>query len=340
MARGAPLLVTGAAGFIGARFVESCGARGIPVVSVDRARAASRERPEHRGLDFGDDRRLRRAARAGSRASAPRARRHRPPRRVHRHDRDGRRLPRRVNLEYSQTLWRYAARAAASRSSTRAAPRPTATARSATTTTRRCIPQLRAAQPVRRVEAAVRSLRARRGARRPPRRRRGPASSSSTSTASASATRATMASVVLHAFDQIRAGGEVRLFKSHRPGLRRRRAAARLRRSSTTSSTCCTSRSTHAAAARHLQPRHRAQRAPSSTSRTRPSRRSACPPRIRFIDMPEGLRARYQYFDRGAHGAAARRRLRGARSRRSRTACARYVERLQKDAPPPRRPAA
>src|SRR5436190_17670298 len=58
MAHGAPsmthgaLLVTGAAGFIGARFVESCGRRGIPVVSVDR-RASFAERPEHRGLDFG-----------------------------------------------------------------------------------------------------------------------------------------------------------------------------------------------------------------------------------------------------------------------------------------------
>src|SRR5829696_2701127 len=51
MARGT-LLVTGAAGFIGARFVESCGKRGIPVVSVDR-RASFTERPEHRGLDFG-----------------------------------------------------------------------------------------------------------------------------------------------------------------------------------------------------------------------------------------------------------------------------------------------
>lgn len=46
------LLVTGAAGFIGARFVESCNARGVPVVSVDR-REAFTTRPEHRRLDFG-----------------------------------------------------------------------------------------------------------------------------------------------------------------------------------------------------------------------------------------------------------------------------------------------
>lgn len=47
-----PILVTGAAGFIGARFVESCNQRGIPVVSVDRISAFD-TRPEHRGLDFG-----------------------------------------------------------------------------------------------------------------------------------------------------------------------------------------------------------------------------------------------------------------------------------------------
>ncbi|MCU0669522.1 MAG: ADP-glyceromanno-heptose 6-epimerase [Myxococcota bacterium] len=48
----APILVTGAAGFIGARFVESCAARGLDVVSVDRA-AHFVERPEHAGVAFG-----------------------------------------------------------------------------------------------------------------------------------------------------------------------------------------------------------------------------------------------------------------------------------------------
>lgn len=47
------LLVTGAAGFIGARFVESCNARGVPVISVDR-KSAFTTRPEHARLDFGD----------------------------------------------------------------------------------------------------------------------------------------------------------------------------------------------------------------------------------------------------------------------------------------------
>ncbi|MCC6642904.1 MAG: ADP-glyceromanno-heptose 6-epimerase [Deltaproteobacteria bacterium] len=49
---GAPLLVTGAAGFIGARFVESCLARGIPFVAVD-APGHFAERKEHREIAFG-----------------------------------------------------------------------------------------------------------------------------------------------------------------------------------------------------------------------------------------------------------------------------------------------
>jgi len=48
----APLLVTGAAGFIGARFVESCNARATPVVSVDRDDHFGARR-ELSGLDFG-----------------------------------------------------------------------------------------------------------------------------------------------------------------------------------------------------------------------------------------------------------------------------------------------
>jgi len=48
----APILVTGAAGFIGARFVESCAARGAPVICVDRL-AHFADRHEHRGLELG-----------------------------------------------------------------------------------------------------------------------------------------------------------------------------------------------------------------------------------------------------------------------------------------------
>src|SRR5690606_3846698 len=47
-----PILVTGAAGFVGARFVESCNARAIDVIAVDELEAFD-ARPEHAGLDFG-----------------------------------------------------------------------------------------------------------------------------------------------------------------------------------------------------------------------------------------------------------------------------------------------
>ena len=48
----APILVTGAAGFIGARFVESCNRRGVPLIAVD-APAHFSQRSEHAGLAFG-----------------------------------------------------------------------------------------------------------------------------------------------------------------------------------------------------------------------------------------------------------------------------------------------
>lgn len=48
----ASYLVTGAAGFIGARFVESCHQKGISVISVDDTEHF-KTRVEHRGLDFG-----------------------------------------------------------------------------------------------------------------------------------------------------------------------------------------------------------------------------------------------------------------------------------------------
>ena len=105
-----PLLVTGAAGFIGARFVESCNARGIPLVSVDLPEAFT-TRPEHAGLAWGeiigrDD--LKKALRGelGQRELAGI---------VHlgacsattELDED---LLRRNNVEYSQMLWNFAHR--------------------------------------------------------------------------------------------------------------------------------------------------------------------------------------------------------------------------------------
>lgn len=47
-----PVLVTGAAGFVGYRFVDRCRREGIPVVSVD-AREHFVGRPEHRDTNFG-----------------------------------------------------------------------------------------------------------------------------------------------------------------------------------------------------------------------------------------------------------------------------------------------
>ena len=102
-----PILVTGAAGFIGARFVESCNRAGRPVVSIDVA-PAFRERPEHAGIDFGRvlDRDTALAVLEDER----------PPLGGIVHlgacsdttelDED---FLRRVNVEYSQRLWRIAA---------------------------------------------------------------------------------------------------------------------------------------------------------------------------------------------------------------------------------------
>lgn len=47
------VIVTGAAGFIGARLVEALGARGVAVMSVDAFRHFG-ARPEHRDIDFGE----------------------------------------------------------------------------------------------------------------------------------------------------------------------------------------------------------------------------------------------------------------------------------------------
>lgn len=48
-----PILVTGAAGFVGARFVEECNRRGIQVISVDKP-SYFEERKEHQGVNFGE----------------------------------------------------------------------------------------------------------------------------------------------------------------------------------------------------------------------------------------------------------------------------------------------
>ena len=208
-----PVLVTGAAGFVGARFVESCARRGIPVVSVDE-RAYFAVRPEHRGVDFGTivDRDAVHAwlERERPRLSAI----------VHlgactdTTELDVAYLTR-ANLESSQALWSFAATHGV----------PFVYASSAATygdgrlgydDDEALIPELRPLNPYgeSKRQFDLWALAEERAGRRPPawcgfkffnvygfgERHKGK-----------------MASVVLHAFDQIRAGGEVRLFKSYHP---------------------------------------------------------------------------------------------------------------------------
>ena len=47
-----PLLITGAAGFIGARLVQACNRQQIDVISADDPSLMG-QREEHAGLDFG-----------------------------------------------------------------------------------------------------------------------------------------------------------------------------------------------------------------------------------------------------------------------------------------------
>lgn len=285
----APLLVTGAAGFIGARFVESCGARGIPVVSVDR-KASFGERPEHRGFDFGtivdfealdawlaaERPTLRGIVHLGACTDTT--------------EMDVTYL-RRVNLEYSERLWRYATERRV----------PLVYASSAATygdgalgydDDEARIPELRPLNPY--GESKQRfdlyALAEERAGRTPPawtgfkffnvygygERHKGK-----------------MASVILHAFDQIRADGEVRLFKSYHPdfadGAQRRDFVA----------------VDDVVAVLHFALDRPIARGilnlGSGTSRTFLDLAHATfaalglAPRILFIDMPETLRPRYQY---------------------------------------------
>jgi ADP-L-glycero-D-manno-heptose 6-epimerase len=208
-----PILVTGAAGFIGARFVESCNRRGIPVISVDRL-SAFETRHEHRGIDFGT--RLDIEALPGRLASLPVAAI------VHMGaissttelDRE---LFRRLNVEYSKMLWEAA----------RHADVPLAYASSAAVygdgslgfdDRDDLVASLRPLNPYGESKrlfdlwaleqsAAGRNPRGWSGFRffnvyGFGERHKGP-----------------QASVALHAYDEIRSAGQVRLFRSHRPGI-------------------------------------------------------------------------------------------------------------------------
>lgn len=214
------ILVTGAAGFVGTRFVASCNERGIPVISVDRE-AYFRDRTEHAGVSYGTivdrDRLLEPLARGElpQGVSSLRAIVHLGAC-ANTMETDLAYLER-TNVEYSKALWNHAA----------ARGIPFVYASSAAT-------YGDGAQGYEDDESRISSLRALnaygdsklrfdlwalaedRAGRRPPswsgfkffnvygfgERHKGP-----------------MASVVLHGFDQIREQGRIRLFRSHRAGI-------------------------------------------------------------------------------------------------------------------------
>lgn len=210
-----PLLVTGAAGFIGTRFLDSLRERGLPFLAADHP-GHFRSRPEHAPVD---------EARILDREGLPeRLRRERPALAGIVHlgactdttELDEAFL-RRVNLEYSVELFRFATEAGipfiyASSAATYGDGRFGYDDDAALT------PKLEPLNPYGRskLEFDLFALGCEARGRTPPRwagfrffnvygfgeRHKG-----------------RMASVVLHAFDQIRATGRVRLFRSHRPGI-------------------------------------------------------------------------------------------------------------------------
>lgn len=208
------VVVTGAAGFIGARTVEALRAKGVDVVSVDESSCFG-ARPEHAGIDLGRQVGLDEVVDWLRRAPAPRAIVHLGACTDTRETDRGK--LRRLNVESSQALWRFATEARV----------PLIYASSAATygdgtrgydDDEAAIPLLR---PLNlygesKQEFDRWALAEERSGSAPPawcglkffnvygfgERHKG-----------------AMASVALHAFDQIRATGRVRLFKSHRPDI-------------------------------------------------------------------------------------------------------------------------
>ncbi len=286
----APLLVTGAAGFIGARFLDSLRERGIPFLAADHPEHF-RTRPEHAPVD---------EALIVDREGLPqRLRQERPELAGIVHlgactdttELDEAFL-RRVNLEYSIELFRFATEAGI----------PFLYASSAATygdgrfgydDDPALVPKLEPLNPYGRskLDFDLFALRSEARGEAPPRwagfrffnvygfgeRHKG-----------------RMASVVLHAFDQIRATGRVRLFRSHRPGI----ADGHQRRDFVFVDDV-------------VEVLHFALRAPSArgifnlgTGRARTFldlaratfRALGAAPEIEFIDTPLAIRDRYQYF--------------------------------------------
>lgn len=209
------VVVTGAAGFIGARTVEAIAAKGTPVVSVDHLDKFG-TRPEHAGIPFGTrvsmedlDAWLHQHGRAVSAIVHMGACTDtRETNRSYLHT---------VNVQYSQQLWRRAIELGvpliyASSAATYGAGENGYDDDEAT------IPQLKPlnAYGDSKQEFDLWALAEERGGRRPSawcglkffnvygygERHKGP-----------------MSSVVIQAFDQINASGRVRLFKSHRPDI-------------------------------------------------------------------------------------------------------------------------
>lgn len=208
------VVVTGAAGFVGARVVEALRARGEHVASVDRL-AAFDTRPEHAGVDFGERVDVESVTRWLEKASGVTAIVHMGA------CTDTREMDRayltRVNLQATQDLWRYATRAGI----------PFIYASSAATygdgalgydDDEALIPSLKPLNPYgqSKQDFDVWALAEERQGHHPPawaglkffnvygfgERHKGG-----------------MASVVLHAFDQVQRRGFVNLFRSHRDGI-------------------------------------------------------------------------------------------------------------------------
>ncbi|OFZ22033.1 MAG: ADP-glyceromanno-heptose 6-epimerase [Bdellovibrionales bacterium GWB1_55_8] len=209
-------LVTGAAGFIGSRFVQSCRKRGIDVISVDQL-SHFKSRPEHAGIDYGTL-----VDREELQDWLPAQKNVKPSAIVHlgactdTTELDETYL-RRMNLNYTQALWAYASKERV----------PFTYASSAATygdgslgydDDENLISRLRALNPYGESKRLfdVWALEQEKNGITPPhwsgfkffnvygpgeRHKQG------------------MASVVLHAFDQIQASGKVNLFRSHREGI-------------------------------------------------------------------------------------------------------------------------
>ncbi len=210
-----PLLVTGAAGFIGARFVERCNQRRIPIVSVD-SRAYFVERAEHKGLDFGEvlDREEL-IARLGA-GSMPLSGIVHMGACTDTTELDTQYL-KRVNLEYSQSLWKHAVKSKL----------PFVYASSAATygagergyvddeaTMKDLVPLNPYGES--KLQFDVWALAEEKAGRAPP---AWSGFKFFNVYGFGERHKEKMASVVLHAFDQIKKSGRVRLFKSHKAGI-------------------------------------------------------------------------------------------------------------------------